>query len=199
MAVKNVILDIGNVLTDFRWKEFLVDKGYSPEMIKRIAKASVGTPYWDEFDKGTITEEEALEVFSSYDPEISEELYKAFHNIEEMVTPREYAVPWVKEMKEMGLKVYYLSNFSKKAFDECKPALEFVEYTDGGIMSFQEYITKPNPIIYKRLLKRYDLVAEECLFFDDTQVNVDAAIACGYQSVLFTTLEQAKEDLKARL
>ena len=39
--IKNIVFDIGNVLTDFRWKEFLQDKGMDETMIKRIAKASV--------------------------------------------------------------------------------------------------------------------------------------------------------------
>ena len=50
--IRNVVFDIGNVLTDFRWKEFLQDKGFDEAMIKRIAQASVLSPFWNEFDRG---------------------------------------------------------------------------------------------------------------------------------------------------
>ena len=50
--IRNVIFDIGNVLTDFRWKGFLEDKGFDEEMVARIARASVLTPFWNEADRG---------------------------------------------------------------------------------------------------------------------------------------------------
>ena len=56
--IRNVVFDIGNVLTDFRWKEYMFDLGFDQAMVARIAAASVKTPYWDEFDRGAWTEEE---------------------------------------------------------------------------------------------------------------------------------------------
>ena len=42
--IRNIIFDIGNVLTDYRWEGFLADKGFDAEMIKKIAKASIMHP-----------------------------------------------------------------------------------------------------------------------------------------------------------
>ena len=39
--IKNIVFDIGNVLVDFRLKEFLAEKGFDAPMIKRLLKASV--------------------------------------------------------------------------------------------------------------------------------------------------------------
>lgn len=33
--IRNIIFDIGNVLTDYRWEGFLADKGFDAEMIKK--------------------------------------------------------------------------------------------------------------------------------------------------------------------
>ena len=44
--IRNIIFDIGNVLTDYRWEGFLADKGFDAEMIQKIAKASVMHPAW---------------------------------------------------------------------------------------------------------------------------------------------------------
>ncbi|MBR6380276.1 MAG: HAD family phosphatase [Lachnospiraceae bacterium] len=195
--IKNVVFDIGNVLADFRWREFLQDKGFDEAMITRIAKASALSPYWDEFDRGAWDEEKTIAAFISLDPGIEKELHMAYDDVTDMVRPRAYAIPWVQELRRQGYGVYYLSNFSKKAYDECRHALGFMDYCDGGILSYRELIVKPNPEIYHRLTDRYGLDPSECVFFDDTQKNVDGAIACGWKAFLFTTKEQAVRDLES--
>lgn len=194
--IKNVIFDIGNVLTDFRWKEFLQDKGFSEKMIDRIAKASILSPSWNELDRGEWTEEEIVSAFIAADPEIEEELRFAFGQIRGMVTPREYAIPWVKGLKAAGYGVYYLSNFSKKAEEECSESLSFLPFTDGGILSYRDKLTKPDAKIYRLLLDRFGLRAGECVFIDDTMRNIEAGEACGIKGICFQTYEQVKTDLE---
>ncbi len=194
--IRNIIFDIGNVLADFRWRGFLQDKGFDEAMIERISKASVESPLWNEIDRGEWSEEKLLQAFVERDPEIEEELREAYEDIHGMVTPREYAIPWIKKLKENGYRVLFLSNFSKKAEKECPEALAFLPYTDGGILSYQEKMIKPNPEIYRLLLKRYELLPEECVFLDDTLKNVEAAQAEGMMGIWFQTKEQAEEDLR---
>ena len=50
--IKNIIFDIGNVLTNYRWREFLEDKGFDEAMIDRIAEATVNSSVWCEYDRG---------------------------------------------------------------------------------------------------------------------------------------------------
>lgn len=194
--IRNIVFDIGNVLTDFRWREFLADKGFDESMIGRIAKASVESPVWREFDRGGWSDDELFQAFVDNDPEIEKELHKAFDNVHGMVTARAYAVPWVKKLKENDYKVYYLSNFAAKAHRECADALEFIAYADGGILSYQDKIIKPDPAIYKLLLSRYQLKAEESVFLDDLSVNVEAAEREGMHGIVFETMEQAEEELR---
>lgn len=196
--IRNIVFDIGNVLTDFRWKEFLVDKGFDGEMIRRIARASVESPLWKEIDRGEWDREKLMQEFIKLDPEIEAELRSAYNDVHGMVSPRAYAIPWIKELKEKGYGVYYLSNFSDKAYVDCADALEFIPYTDGGILSYRERIVKPEPEIYRLLLERYGLKAEECVFLDDLEVNVEAARKEGFAGIVFKTKEQAEEEL-ARL
>ena len=193
--VRNIVFDIGNVLTDFRWKEFLMDKGFDMGMVGRIARASVESPYWKEIDRGEWDAETLMEKFISLDPEIEEELRAAYDDIHGMVAPRDYAIPWVKALKEKGYHVYYLSNFSYKAYVECADALRFIPYMDGGILSYREKLVKPDPAIYKRLLERYSLVANESVFLDDLVENVEAAKDLGYHGIVFKSKEQAEREL----
>lgn len=194
--IRNIIFDIGNVLTDFRWKEFLEDKGFDEAMVKRIAKASVQSTVWNEIDRGVWSMEELMQAFIRQDPEIEEELRRAYDDITGMVTKRAYAIPWIQELREKGYRVYYLSNFSEKAYEDCADALDFLPYTDGGILSYREKLVKPDPEIYRRLLSRYSLEAQESVFLDDTAMNVEAAERLGIHGICFRTKEQAEEELR---
>ncbi len=195
--IKNIVFDIGNVLADFRIGEFLAEKGFDAPRIRRIVKASVLSPYWEQFERADITEEEALRAFAGLDPEIGEDLRRAYSNIGGMLAVRDYAVPWIRGLKEAGYRVYYLSNYSKKAYDECRDSLVFLEYMDGGLLSYRERITKPDPAIYTRFLERFGLTAAECVFIDDTERNVAAAEALGFRGIVFESYEQAVRRLEA--
>jgi len=50
---------------------------------------------------------------------------------------------------------------------------------------------KPDPEIYKTLLRRYSLKAEECVFIDDTEENVISAEKLGLKGLVFTGYEDA--------
>ena len=193
--IRNIIFDIGNVLTDFRWKEFLQDKGFDDIMIDRIARASVDSPVWNELDRGEWDMERLMAEFVKLDPEIEAELHAAYDNVTGIVTKRDYAIPWIKELKAKGYNVYYLSNFSEKAYEDCRDALDLLHYTDGGILSYRDRVIKPDEKIYQLLLSRFGLKAEECVFLDDTLQNVEAARNLGFYGICFRTREQAEEEL----
>lgn len=195
--IKTIIFDIGNVLTNFRWKEFFYDKGYSEELVERIGKATTESDAWCEYDRGMMTDEEILESFIANDPGIEKELRESLADIHNIVTKCDYAIPWILELKKKGYQVLYLSNFSHKAETECAEALDFIPYTDGGILSYKEKCIKPDPQIYELLLKRYHLNPAECVFLDDTPRNLEGAQAFGIHTILFQNQKQAEKELKA--
>ncbi len=193
--IKTVIFDIGNVLTDFSWREFYREKGLAGENFERVAKATVESSYWRELDRGVMTYDEVMEKFVSLDKEMEDEIRRVLADTHGIVTGRGYAIPWVFELKKRGLQVYVLSNFSEKILKECREALEFLDYTDGGILSYKDHLLKPEPEIYQLLLKRYGLNAKECVFIDDLQENIDAAKEQGIYGIVFRSYEQAVAEL----
>lgn len=188
--IRNVVFDIGGVLADYRIMDFLQDKGLDAPVIRRVLKASVMNPYWGKFERGEVTEEETLQAFAAADPEIEREIRLAFTSLNGMLVMRDYAIPLVQRLKRAGYGVYYLSNYSKKAYDECAESLGFMPYMDGGIVSFKVGMTKPDPRMFRCLQERYALRPEECAMIDDTAENVDAARALGWAGVQFTSFEQ---------
>lgn len=193
--IKNIIFDIGNVLSAFRWEGFLADKGFDKDMIDRIGNASVRTDAWYEFDKGVYSDEEVVELFVKNDPEIAAEIHKAFDYVEGMVELYPYACDWIKGYKDAGYKVYYLSNFSYKAETQCPDSLSFIPMMDGGILSYKVKMTKPDPKIYELLLSTYGLKAEESIFIDDTLRNVEAAEKLGIHGVRFLSQKDAAAEV----
>ena len=193
--IKTVIFDIGNVLTDFAWQEMYREKGLGGEIFERVSKATVQSKYWCELDRGVMTYEEVMDKFVSLDKEMENEIRRVLADTHGIVTGRAYATPWVCSLKKMGLNVYVLSNFSEKIWKDCKDALEFFDYTDGGIISYKDHLIKPDPAVYNLLLERYGLKAKECVFIDDLQENVDAAVKQGIHGIVFKNYEQAKKAL----
>ena len=193
--IDTVVFDIGNVLTDFAWEGFLKAKGYDDEMIKRIARATVESDDWVEYDKGNLTNDEIVERFVENDPEIGDDLKNAFQNIDGIILKREKTIPWIRALKAAGYKVLYLSNFSKQALEGCPDAMAFLEETDGGILSYRDHVVKPDPAIYHLLEERYDLTPAKTVFIDDTPVNIEAARNLGWKGIIYKDYKQTVEEL----
>lgn len=194
--IKTVIFDIGNVLAGFCWKEYYDSFPYSEEVKERIANATVKSAVWAEYDKGNMTDEEIIEAFVKNDPGIEKEIRESLEDISGMLLRFDYAIPWIKALKENGYQVLVLSNFSHKAVVDCAHALDFLPYTDGGILSYKDHFIKPQPEIYALLMERYQLVPEECVFMDDLEENIKGAANAGINTILFKSEMQAKEELR---
>ncbi len=194
--IKTVIFDIGNVLAGFAWEEYFRSFGYPEEIFQRLAKATVGSRSWQEHDRGALSDEEIMDLFIGNDPGIEKELRETLDNIDGMLVRYDYAIPWIQELKGKGYQVLVLSNFAHKAYEDCKDVLDFLDYVDGGILSFRDKVVKPEPEIYRLLMERYGLKPEECVFLDDTEKNLPPAEAFGMHTVHFKNREQAVEELK---
>ena len=197
--VKNIIFDIGDVLADFVWREFYGTFGFSDEIQEKLAACTVLGPLWPEFDQGVLGEQEMIAAFKQYDDTIAAEIDMVFHDIGGMLRQKDYAVPWINELKEQGYKVYIISNMPSQMARQCADALSFAELADGVILSFQEKMAKPDSTIFRRLLERYDLTAGECVFIDDRERNVTAARNLGIPGIVFESYQQAYGDLKKLL
>lgn len=193
--IKNVVFDIGNVLAGFAWKEFYESFGFTEEVFEKLADATVRSSFWNEMDRGKLSDDQLLEGFIKNDPSIEKEIRQVFENVSDMIKRYDYAIPWLKELKKRGYGVYYISNFAHKAHVECEKALDFLDEMNGGILSYQVKLIKPDPEIYRLLCRQYEIEAEECVFIDDTEKNVLAAQKEGMKGIVFHTLEQVKEEL----
>ncbi|MCM1162494.1 MAG: HAD family phosphatase [Roseburia sp.] len=193
--ITTIIFDIGNVLVDFNWKEYIASFGFSEEVQEKLAKATMLSREWDEFDRGVLEIEDIIQKFIQNDSTMEKEIRMICENVHDMLGRRDYAIPWIQDLKKKGYGVYYLSNFSQKAEAECAHTLDFLPYMDGGILSYQEKCIKPEPEIYQILINRYHLIPEQCVFMDDKPVNCEGAKKAGMHTIVFTTKEEAEKEL----
>jgi putative hydrolase of the HAD superfamily len=195
MAIKTVVFDIGNVLTDFSWERHFRDLGFEGEVFERVADATTRSPIWGEFDRG-VPDREILEAFIERDPGVEKEIRLMFSDIGPTLRPCEYAIPWIMELKKRGIRVLLLSNLSSKTVHECYNSLKFLNYVDGGVLSYLEGVIKPEREIYKRLMDRYFINTAETVFIDDTVKNIDAAMEMGLTGIVFKNYDQARAELE---
>lgn len=195
--INTVVFDLGNVLIGFEWeKAFKEILGFEGEKFERIANATTRHNDWNLHDKGDYTEEEMLAKFISNDPEDEEDIRRMYDDLSILVNPYDYALDWIERLKKAGYKVYILSNYSEKSYGQASEKLSFVKAADGAVISYQEKLIKPDPAFYQVLFDRYSVKPDEAVFIDDRADNIQAAIDCGMNGIVFKTKEQVIEDLK---
>lgn len=197
--IKNIIFDIGNVLASFRWKDHFRDLGFTGEAFDRIAAATVLHPtMWNEFDRSLMSDEEIIARCIEREPEYEKEIRRLFETTAGLVEEYSYSYDWIKSLKKRGYKVYLLSNYGKTSFEAArdKGRLSFLPLVDGGVISYEVKIVKPEPGIYQALLAKYGLRAEECVFLDDKPENIEAAKALGFHGIVVESKEQAEKEME---
>lgn len=193
--IDTIVFDIGQVLAQFRWQEYLKELGFEEDIQKQVADATVLSKWWSEVDRGLEKMEFEAAMIADH-PELAEELLLFFEKIEAIITTYPYAEPLLKRLKEQGYKIYLLSNFGNFYFHQNLPKFTFRKYVDGELISYQIRSIKPEPMIYETLLTRFHLNPEQIAFLDDNPKNVEAARKIGMNGIVFENLEQALEELK---
>ena len=103
-------------------------------------------------------------IYTTLQPYENKNLVTHTNNIGKTIIPYETTESWIQFFKEKGMRIFYLSNYSNEMYRQSKDRLTFLENFDGGIFSWKEKCMKPDEEIYKRLLKRYDIVPERAIF-----------------------------------
>lgn len=193
----NLVFDVGNVLLSFQPQHFLGDLFHNRETEQKLMEVALGSPEWRQLDMGTITLEEATEVFVSRCPGLEGEIRKLMKEWLGYMTPIEETIPWLERLSAQ-YPLYYLSNMPLQAADWITAQYDFWKHFRDGMFSYTTGFAKPDPDIYRVFLERMGLVAGDCTFFDDLPENVEAACTAGMKGVLFTGPEVLERFLSAK-
>jgi epoxide hydrolase-like predicted phosphatase len=197
--IKNIIFDLGNVLISFRPSEYLDKKNY-PENIKtKILSDIFGSKEWHMLDNGVINIAQAINSIASYSSLNKDEIAHIFNLRSEILFPLDENVRLLPELRKQGFKLYYLSNFPLDLFEEVKTGYYFFKYFEGGVISSEAKVSKPDSRIYDILLKKYSLYPEECLYIDDIEANVKAGEATGMKGLVTYGASEISSDIEKAL
>ncbi len=181
MQIKNVIFDFGGVLMD--WSPYYVYDDY----FNSHAKAqdfinNICTPQWNAtMDAGVPFAEATAKLIEIY-PQYAKEINMYKDRWKDMLKgPIQAGVELLECISQSKLyDLYGLTNWSQETFPYTYDKYPFFSLFKGIIVSGEEKLIKPDPKIFKRLLEKYELNANECFFIDDNNDNIKAALDLGF-------------------
>lgn len=165
--IKNIIFDLGNVIINYNQKKIINNFTEKEEEIKYIYDEIFHAPEWTLMDLGDITNDEAIEIINKRNEFKYEKLTQEFlHEWHKKQPINRDIVEIAKILKNNGYNLFVLSNMANQTYEYFKND-EFFSLCTGIVISAHEHVKKPDEKVYRLLLNRYNLNAEECLFIDD--------------------------------
>ena len=201
MKNKAIIFDMGGVLVDLDLEDckraFKEDLNYYG--IDEILDPCHQKGIWGDLEEGMLSAEDFRKiVLADSRPDAQpEDVDKAMWRILSGIAP--YKAELLKTLAQK-YDLYLLSNnnsiclpCSAGMFDEVGAPLD--EVFKKCFYSFEMKALKPSEKFYKAVIEQIGLPGEQMLFIDDSQKNVDGAIAAGLPAVYY----QPGTDLSALL
>ena len=175
--IKAIIFDFGGVLIG--WDPRNLYSRFFPEQPQAMEDflAEISFMEWNaQLDKGRPFTE-AVGLLSKQFPHRAH-LISAYHeHYKETLTGVIYGtVKLLRMLKETGIPLYGLSNWSAETFEITRHEFEFLNLFDEIIISGDVKLIKPEPEIFELCLQKIGKPASQCLFIDDSEANINTSI-----------------------
>ncbi len=193
--IKAVIFDLGNVLLNFNARK----------SAKRFAKACKVSfnEVWEHFfisptekayTRGEITCKEFYEhSVQALKIPVSFEVFSHYWN--DIFWENKGMEAVLKKLKK-NYPLYLISNTNKLHFDHIKKNFKILRHFKKTFPSHEVGHRKPEPQIYKKVLKAVKLKPQHTVFVDDVEKFVVGAKAVGMHAVQFKTPARLIRDLR---
>lgn len=184
--IRNIVFDIGNVLVRFRPEEHL--RAYvqsNPEAVALRDMIYLSKP-WKDGDRGLLGRGAVTERICSEHPEHAALLREVLPVCSEWLTMPDALPGFLDALRGAGYSLYCISNTNDADWASVSsryPAIAGLP----GVLSFRDRVMKPGPEPFQLLIRRFSLLAEECLFIDDMPENTRAAGNVGFQTLLLSS------------
>lgn len=183
--IKNIVFDMGNVLTIYNAKEYIYGYVNNDEDYKWIKNHLCASVEWLQMDRGTITDKEAVASICTRMPKHLHDTVKKFINEYRMVQPPNPPMEkLVDELYQNGYDLYLMSNTSRR-FRIFSQYIKSVQYMKGVWISCEHGLLKPEPEAYHDFFRTFSLEPAECFFIDDTPANIESAGNLGMNGCVY--------------
>ncbi len=180
-TIKAVIFDIGGVITKFPDREYLLYlanlSGKEPAEIARAIDSNIPA-----FEKGKMRTRE-FENTVSKRIGISPHELQWYQYYAKFVTIDADIMDLVRDLRKEYITAY-ITNIDASKYDLFKKMLG-KELFDYRFASCDLHLRKPDPRIYRTVLKRMKMSPEETVFIDNQKENVIGARKVGMYSILY--------------
>ena len=105
-------------------------------------------------------------------------------------------IDWLEAMHRSGFGTALLSNMHTDMVVKVRREFSWVKHLDYAVFSHEVKLAKPEAQIYEHCLQGLGTAAQETLFIDDREVNIQAAQALGIRTIRFESVAQLHAELK---
>ena len=198
-AVKFVYFDLGNVLLNFSHQRMI-------DQVAAVTGVSSTLVQQHLFDNHLENRYETGELNSvQFHAEFCS-LIKKKCDLDDFLTAcgdifwlNEPTIPVVSQLAQLNIRMGILSNTCEAHWNfAMKRFLALPQFFPVCVTSFEAKSMKPDSRIYEVAVEKAGVLPSEIFFTDDKPENVQAALAVGFDAVLFTTANQLLHDLAKR-
>lgn len=191
----NIIFDIGNVLVRWDPVEIVRSVITNPGAV-RVAEHLFAHQDWHEIDRGSLTIPEIIQRAVER-TDIDEDIVAAiYHAVPASLTPIPESIMLLEQLKRAGHGIYALSNMGHDNAAHLADTAPFWNEFDARVISAEVQLIKPDIAIYEYLLNQNGLTNSECIFIDDSLVNVKTAESLGIKGIHFHSADQVRNELR---
>lgn len=191
-----VVFDLGGVLIDWN-PRYLYRKLFNGDETRmEHFLTTICAPAWNREQDAGRTFAEGCRLLKAEYPHAAELIDAWFTRYDEMLAgPIHGTVEVLSDLRDQGISLYALSNWSSETFPFAARRFDFLQWFNGIVLSGEVRLVKPDPRIYQHFLKTFGVDPATAVFIDDLQPNVDSAVALGMHGILFTDPVALRADL----
>ncbi|BDR55098.1 haloacid dehalogenase [Bombiscardovia apis] len=197
-GVENVVFDFGGVLVDWNPRPTL-DGLYPDGVVDMFFDRSDEWGFWrynDLSDLGWSDEKILADYEHTHGPAVAWVYRQYFAHYRQAI---QGMIPGMGELiealKSQGIHVWGLTNSTGKYVDAILDAFEPIRALEGIVISAEERLHKPDPLLFQVMLRRFMIEARSTVFVDDNPSNVKAAQDQGMRAIAFTGADQCRTQL----
>jgi putative hydrolase of the HAD superfamily len=151
---------------------------------------------WREFDRGTLGVDELVQRIAARTALPASEVRAVVEAVPRELQPVPATVALLQRLRAAGRRLYYLSNMPLPYVERLEREHAFIGWFADGVISGRVQRIKPEPEIYALAARRFGVPPQRLVFVDDTQSNVDAARAAGWQALRFVDAADCEAQLR---
>jgi len=194
--ITSIVFDLGGVLIDWNPRH-LYRKVFNDEAEMEWFLSEVCSSEWNIIQDGGRPFSEGIAELSLQHPHLSDKIALYFDRWEEMLGGEiKDTVVILNELKSSGMPLYGLTNWSNETFPIAYRKYNCLKNLKGIVVSGDEKLLKPEHDIYRLLMNRYGIIAEESVYIDDNKANADAAAELGFNAIHFLSADQLRTELR---